>query len=165
MRRTILKSLSFLLAFIVLAVQTQSLSGRTINANTPSIEESAFILNQNELDLVFAELNELDNYLTSNEGLTYADLQAEGSTLIANISDITAPLGQTQEGEAPLGIPAFWWGCILGWVGLLIVYVVTDKDQVQTKKALNGCLISSGVNVLIVIIYYVWLASEVNSII
>lgn len=164
MKKILFRSLSFLLAFIMLTAQTYSLSAKTVTPSTPSVEESAFILDQDALDLAFAELNKLDNYLALNEGVTYADLQAIGSSLITNVSDISAPLGQAEDGkEPPLGIPAFWWGCVLGWVGLLLVYVLTDKDKEQTKKAMTGCLVGTGVSTVILVVYYVWLYSELES--
>lgn len=165
MRKILFKCMSLLMAIALLAAQNHSLSAKTIITSTPSIEESALIFDQGAFDLVFGELNELDNYLALNEGVTYADLQAAGSELIANVSDVSAPLGQSEKGngELPLGIPAFWWGCILGWVGLLLVYLFTDKDKEQTKKALTGCLISTGVSLVISIVYYVWLYNELDA--
>ena len=45
-------------------------------------------------------------------------------------------------------IASFLWGCAFGWVGLLIVYLVTDNDKEQTKKALWGCL-ANGVAIVV----------------
>lgn len=162
MKKTLLKSFSLILAFTMLAAQTHSLSAKTITTNSPDLEESAFVLDQATLDLAFSELDDLESFLAQNEGVTYADLLATGSDLIANISDITAPMGQGAASDEPLlGIPAFWWGCVLGWVGLLLVYVLTDKDREQTRKALTGCLISTGVGVVLSGIYYFWIWNEV----
>ena len=155
MKKFLFKSLSVLMAFVLLVAQSHVLSAKPINAGIPSMEESVFTLDENTLDLALSELNELDNYLSLNEGVTYADLEAAGSELIANISDIAAPMGMAQGGEdLPLGIPAFWWGCVLGWIGWLLVYVLTDKDKVQTKQAFTGCLISSGVSVALSVLWY-----------
>lgn len=153
-----LKSLSVFLTLVFLTAQSFSLSAGTIMSPSHSLDESVFGYDQNALESAFFELDELDNYLEQNEGLTYNDLQAAGNVLIAGISDISAPLGLPDgDDELPLGIPAFWWGCILGWVGLLVVYLVTDKDKEQTKKALTGCLISTGVSVAISVVYWVWI--------
>ena len=129
----------------------------------PSADPSVFQLDETELDNVLADLHRLDTYLEENPGTTYADLQQSGSELIMNVSDLAAPMGASQEGEAPLGIPAFWWGCILGWVGILLVYLLTDNDKAQTKKALNGCLISTGVGVVLYVIYVALLVETTNS--
>ncbi|MFO7621521.1 MAG: hypothetical protein R6W81_09700 [Bacteroidales bacterium] len=162
MKKTLLKSFSLILAFVMLAAQTHSLSAKTITTNAPDLEESVFVLDEAVLDLAFSELDDLESFLAQNEGVTYADLQAAGSDLIANISDITAPMGQGAASDDPLfGIPAFWWGCVLGWVGLLLVFLLTDKDRELTRKAMTGCLISSGVAVVLSGIYYFWIWNEV----
>ncbi len=44
--------------------------------------------------------------------------------------------------EPALGIPSFIWGFVLGWVGILIVYLVTEDNE-ETKKALWGCVAST----------------------
>jgi hypothetical protein len=154
MKKTLLKSASLLMAFIMLIAQNQSLAARTIAPGLASLDESALSYDQTALDLALGELNELDNYLSMNDGVTFADMEAAGSTLITNVSDVSAPLGMADDGESPLGIPAFWWGCILGWVGLLLVFVLTDKDKDQTKKALNGCLVSTGVTIALYVVYF-----------
>jgi hypothetical protein len=162
MKKTLLKSFSLILAFVMLAAQTHSLSARTITTNAPVLEESLFILDQAAMDLAFSELDELDSFLAQNEGVTYADLQAADSDLITDITDATSPMGQGAASDDPLfGIPAFWWGCVLGWVGLLLVFLLTDKDRALTKKALTGCLISSGVAIVISGVYYLWIWNEV----
>ncbi len=154
MKKSLLKTLSVMMSAILLVAQTHVLSAKTIDTGIASIEESAFNLDENAMDLAFSELNELDTYLDMNEGVTYADLEAAGSDLITNISDIAAPLGISQEAEPPLGIPGFWWGCLLGWVGLLLVYIMTDQDKVQTRKAFTGCLVSSIGMLVVYGVYY-----------
>ena len=41
--------------------------------------------------------------------------------------------------EPALGIPGFVWGLVLGVIGILVVYLVTE-DKEETKKALYGCI-------------------------
>ena len=162
MKKIFFKSFSVLLALIMLTVQTQSLSARPINAGLQSIGESALNLDQESLNAAMQELNALETYLDQNAGVTYNDLAAVGSELILNVSASSSPLGFDQDGENVLGIPPFLWGCVLGWVGLLIVYIATDNDRTQVKKALTGCLIGTGVSVALYAIYAVWLINEVQ---
>ncbi len=89
--------------------------------------------------------NELDEYLNDNAGTTFIDLQSVDSELIMGIENSTAPLGMGEDNEPPLGIPSFLWGCILGIIGILLVYIITDGDKDETKKALWGMLIWVGV--------------------
>lgn len=162
MRKFVFKPLSLFLAVALLSAQTHVLSAKTITAGLPGMEESVFSLDENALELALGGLNELDSYLTMNEGVTYADLEAANSELIINISDISAPLGMPQDGEPLMGIPAFWWGCVLGWVGWLLVYVLTDKDKEETKKAFNGCLVSSAVSVALSLVYYLVIMESIH---
>lgn len=164
MKKFLFKTLSLTLAISLLAAQNNVLAAKTIASGMSSMEESAFTLDQEAFDEAFSELNELESYLALNEDLTYSDLEASGSELITNISDISAPMGTApQDDDNLMGIPAFWWGCVLGWVGWLLVYVLTDQDSAQTKKAFNGCLISTGVSVVLSVIYYAVIAGSVNS--
>lgn len=98
----------------------------------------------------FNDLNTLEAYLQVNEGVTYMDLLATESSLISNITNSSHLLGAIN--EPPLGIPSFVWGCILGWVGILIVYFVSE-DKDETKKALYGCLVST---VGAIVVYVIW---------
>ncbi len=54
--------------------------------------------------------------------------------------------------EPALGIGGFWWGLILGWVGILIVYLVTE-DKEETKKALYGCIVQGVVGLACYVLY------------
>ena len=148
MKKVLFKSMGVMLALVLLTAQTQSLSARTIDLGIQSIEIAELTLDQVALDQAMSELNILDNYLAQNEGVTYSELQASGSDLITNISDNASPMGMPA-GDDLLGIPAFWWGCILGWVGLLLVYILTDNDKAEVKKALKGCIVSSLVGVVL----------------
>ncbi len=152
MKKFLFKTLSVFLAIVLLVSQNQIVSAKTIEVNLPSVDISVFDLNEDALAMAMQELTELDNYLTTNEGTTYSDLVEIGSELIANVSDSTSPIGMNQEGESPLGISPFLWGCVLGWVGLLIVYLMTDQDKEMTKKALIGCLVGTGVWVVVWVI-------------
>lgn len=143
MKKFGMKSLGVFLALVVLLTQTHVVSAKTIETGYINLNESDLTLDLHQLDLVMNDLNQLDNYLNQHNELTFQDLQDAGSELISNVSDSPSPSGMGSNGELPLGISGFWWGCILGVVGMLIVYLVTDNDKVQVKKSLYGCLIGS----------------------
>jgi len=163
MKKILFKTLSLTLAIVLLAAQNNVLAAKTLETGMSSMEESAFTLDQEAFDEALSDLNELDSYLALNVDLTYSDLEAADSELITNISNVAAPMGTApQDDDDLMGIPAFWWGCVLGWVGWLLVYVLTDQDSAQTKKAFNGCLISSGVSVALSVLYYTVIATSTN---
>lgn len=164
MKKLLLKTFSVIMAIVLLSSQSMVLSAKAIDVYIPSIDESALTLNESAVDQAFAELNNLDNYLNQNAGTTYSDLKSSNSDLLLNVSDNAAPMGMSEKGDLPLGIPSFWWGCILGWVGLLIVYLVTDNDRTEVKSAFKGCLISAGVSVVIYILWWALWAGTAKTI-
>jgi hypothetical protein len=162
MKKTLLKCLSVFLAVVLIAAQCQNLSAKTIETTLPSVDVSVFSFDENGLNSVMSGLTTLENYVNQNTGVVYGELSKTGSNLIANVESNAAPMGMEQQGESPLGIPAFLWGCVLGWVGILVVYMLTDKDKVQAKKALNGCLVSAGAIAVFYVVYIVWLVSVID---
>ncbi|SOE21416.1 hypothetical protein SAMN06298216_1886 [Spirosomataceae bacterium TFI 002] len=106
----------------------------------------------------FEQLNKIENYVQQNEGLTLEGLKAEKSDLVDGISLSADASAAVAADEMPLGIPAFWWGCVLAVLGVILVYVLTDQDKEQTKKALFGCLVFAGAWV----IYYVVIVAVIG---
>lgn len=133
------------MSIVLLFSQTLSLSARTSDLPLPVIDESVLVLDEDALNEAMTELNELDEYLNDNEGVTFTELESSDSELIQKMDNSTAPLGVDRANEPPLGIPSFLWGCILGIVGILLVYILTDGDKSETKKALWGMLVWVGV--------------------
>ncbi|MGR3812173.1 hypothetical protein [Jiulongibacter sp. NS-SX5] len=100
-----------------------------------------FEFKNSELDQEFAELNALES-LVAEQNLTLEEVQSLQPELVSNIElNATASISQTA-GEMPVLGP-FWWGCCLGIVGLLLVYIITDNDKGQVKTALWGCIVST----------------------
>ncbi|MCF8324327.1 MAG: hypothetical protein K9I84_05160 [Leadbetterella sp.] len=107
------------------------------------------------IDSEFEQLNKIEKFVINNEGTTLDNLKSQNSELLTDIKIEADAASVVASSDLPAGIPAFWWGCVLSWVGLILVYVLTDKDSAQTKKALLGCLVGAGVWV----IYYVLVVS------
>jgi hypothetical protein len=107
------------------------------------------------IDSEFEQLNKVEKFVQNNEGTTLDNLKSQNSELLTDINLEADTASAVAASDLPAGIPAFWWGCVLSWVGLILVYVLTDKDSAQTKKALMGCLVGAGVWV----IYYVLVVS------
>lgn len=112
-------------------------------------------LDAKNIDAEFEQLNKIEKFVQNNEGTTLDNLKSQNSELLTDIKIEADTASVVASSELPAGIPAFWWGCVLSWVGLILVYVLTDKDSAQTKKALLGCLVGAGVWV----IYYVLVVS------
>lgn len=147
MKKFLLKTVGVLLSMSLLFSQTVSIYARSASPDSPELEESAFSYDEDEMSEALSELNELDAYLEMNVDQTYASLAESGNPLIADIESTASPMGMAgQDGEPPLGIPSFLWGCVFGIIGLLIVFVATDSDKDETRKAMWGCVASTVVS-------------------
>lgn len=159
MKKFLLKSLSVFLAITLLASQNFSVYAGN-GASAVTFDESVFSFDEELLFAELEELNELDAFIETNEGTTYSELENEGSLLLTNIENTAAPMGTAEGGEPPLGIPSFLWGCVFGVVGLVIVYIMTENDMDETKKAMWGCVASTAVSVVLyMVIWGAWAAS------
>ena len=114
-----------------------------------------FDLNEDQINAEFAELNELEVFVTKNDGITLSQLRESNNALALklNLSN-NGIAGLMMLEEPPLGIPSFIWGFCLGWVGLLVTYLVTD-DKEETKKALIGCLVGGATFVILYFVLFV----------
>ncbi|WP_435357613.1 lipoprotein [Emticicia sp. SJ17W-69] len=108
--------------------------------------QPAMVMNEQSINAEFEKLNKLEQYVTSHEGTTLEDVK--DTELTKDLKLDTNVTNTVAAGDLPANIPAFWWGCVLSWVGVLIVYLVTDKDKDQTKKALMGCLIGAAIYIV-----------------
>lgn len=120
-----------------------------------------FTYNETEVSVNMEQLDELETYVNNHEGVTYEEVKAENAELVANVSETPMLIGRTQK-KPPLGIPSFLWGCIFGVAGLAVVYFITDNKK-ETKKALWGCVTSTGVVLLVYILAFVVFASSATS--
>ena len=143
-----MKSISVFMALLLLTTQTISIAARPSDVRIADLDESVLILDESALDEAMMELNVLDEFLSGNPGVTYSDLESSESSLIVGIKDTASPLGMDSENEPPLGVPSFLWGCILGVVGIILVYIITDGDKIETKKALWGMLVWVGIIII-----------------
>lgn len=127
-------------------------------------EGNVFNDNLSAMEQEFSGINALEQEVT-NRQVTYSDLATENSALINAVEanqDLGASLLGAKGDDTALGIPGFWWGCVLGLVGVLIVYILVDDraKKEQTKKALIGCLVGS---VLGTVLYFVLVAGALAS--
>lgn len=124
-----------------------------------------FNLDYNSVKAEFSELNQLGEMVMANESLTYSQLLATNGNLISEMNLVSeGAIPQGGEKNPVLGIPSFLWGCGLGVVGMLVVYIVSDKDKVETKKAMWGCLTWTGISVVATVVYYVAIVGAVSTI-
>lgn len=132
------------------ADNTVGVASLTETVSTPVLTESqTMTFDEKNVNAEFEKLNKLEQYVTSHEGTSLEDVKNTELTKELNLD--TNVTNAVAVDELPLNIPAFWWGCVLGPIGILAVYLITDKDKDQTKKALFGCLVTAAVY----IVYYI----------
>ncbi len=98
---------------------------------------SLFDYDATRVEKVLVSVNVLDDYV-SRKKISVNDLHSD-NPLLKNFS---FPSAFPSSKHPFLGIPSFCWGLFLGWVGILIVYLVSE-DKDETRKALYGCIVGS----------------------
>ena len=153
MKKFLFKSLSVALALLLLNTQTFAFNLKSAVDISSTEIEATTEFNDSEIYEAFADISTLDQYLQTNEDKTYSDLELEDSSMLAGVSSTTTlPLSSSASDELALGIPSFLWGCVFGIIGVVVVYLMTDENKEQTKKAVYGCVASTVVGIVFYIV-------------
>jgi hypothetical protein len=133
----------------------------TFNLGNATENADLFKVDDQEINAEFAQLNELEQFVEANEGLTLSEINTN-NPLVQNLNNSSDILGilSTLRGEPPLGIPSFAWGACFGVAGIAVVYFVSD-DRDETRKAFTGCAVVQGVAILIYIVYVVAVGASI----
>lgn len=102
--------------------------------------DDSFSYRTDEVNIHLEPLMKLELLHKSFPDKTFQELIEEND--LDSYSYTNASKIQTGFSEPMPIIPAFWWGCILGWVGILVVFLVT-QDSLQTQNALWGCIVGT----------------------
>lgn len=116
-------------------------------------EADNFKYNKQQIQDEFSDLNILEKTVIDYNFITLPEMQSK-NMMSGQFSAMH--LTNNLMMDPALGIPGFWWGCLLGPVGIIAVYILSDEDKEETKKALTGCIVAGGVEAIIMIAYYVW---------
>jgi hypothetical protein len=145
-----MKFTAVFLALSLLNLQSYAMSFIGSDFSNEAMEVVSF--DESEIYNAFNEISEL------SEVLLTSDVSAEeiaDNSILSNVSmNATLPLSADDDGSIgpPLGIPSFLWGCLLSWVGILLVYLLTEENRDETKKAVWGCVAGSAAYVLFYVI-------------
>ncbi len=105
-----------------------------------------FEYDESKINTELNELNELENYVNNNQGITLSEMLNNKNSLVTNMAlDMSFCLSD----DTPMGIPSFCWGCFFGPVGVLMVWAFTDRSKKQTTDAFWGCAISTPIYVVL----------------
>ncbi|WP_339924014.1 hypothetical protein [uncultured Cyclobacterium sp.] len=108
------------------------------------------------IEAQFSELDQLEEYVLSNEGITLKEVVANSNAFDVNLDANMLNNFAVNAGDHPVaGIPSFLWGCVLGPIGIAIVHFDAE-DKEQTRKAIWGCVALGGVYALLVAASYLF---------
>lgn len=107
------------------------------------------------IEAQFSDLDQLEEYVLSNEGITLEEVVAENKGLNVNLDADMLNNFAVNADHPVAGIPSFLWGCVLGPVGIAIVHFDAE-DREQTRKAIWGCVALGGVYALLVAASYIF---------
>lgn len=119
-------------------------------------DSDEFSFNSQLLKEEFSELSSLESLILTNG---YPGLSELGDEQLLKSGYLSSSPSFPGNGEDPLGIPGFWWGCVLGPVGIIAAYILSDNDKEQARKALNGCIVATVVQVAVVVVWYIAILS------
>ena len=101
-----------------------------------------FSYDHEALAVEMTSLNSLESFVTANPGVSLSDMLASENELVEGLGDANAFYGFDMMNDKALGIGGFLWGCCLGPVGVLVVWLVAD-DPSETKKSIFGCIVNA----------------------
>jgi Na+/proline symporter len=132
--------------FLLLCLMGAGLSQMRAN------DAALFSYDRNAMETAISSVAAIENFVAQNPEISINDLAKTGNLLVNGVDINTNPFGLN--GEPPLGISSFLWGCIFGWVGLLVVYIATDNDKEQVKKALWGCVTATATWIIFYFVFW-----------
>lgn len=114
-------------------------------------DSQLFTYDKGSVKKAVSDMSQVEQLINQNPNVSVDQLMAEGK--ISKSFEVNSSSPFSVMGEPPLGIPSFLWGCLLGWVGLLIVYLITE-DKEETKKALWGCVAATAVWIIFYVAFW-----------
>lgn len=143
MKKILQSFFSVVLAILMFSSQAVAYTNSATAINTDSEIDAVVDFDEASIYNAFDEVDELLATLENNSDITYSELEAKGSEMIANVSSSAAVAMSSSNYDSPPFISAFLWGCIFNLAGVLIVGITTDFDNEQLKKSAWGCLFNS----------------------
>jgi len=96
-----------------------------------------FTYDKSAVTAALSELTVLESYVVEHPALAIVTHSDNGTLMINGITLYTT----SPYDGGPLIVPAFWWGCVFGPIGILIVYVVTNNDHEAVRRSVMGCVV------------------------
>jgi len=127
-----MKNLPRLLFFILLVFAAKSSFSSSYND---------FTYDKNELESEFADLTQLENYVSEHKDLTLSNMLSNSSILPNSLLQNLQAHPRITFDDPPS--TAFFLGCCLGPIGVLIILASSDAGAGDVGKAITGCIVPS----------------------
>jgi hypothetical protein len=108
----------------------------------------------------FKKLEKIEKFIENNPNYTLSELAEKQPDLIAEIRFSDQTSTSFLESDDPGGFPPFWWGFCLGVWGILLVFLLTDKDKAAVNLAVKGCMTSTLVGLGVYLIFFIIALSQ-----
>lgn len=120
---------SFFLTLAALCISSLTMAGHA----------DLFSYDKDQLRAEMSDLQEAEDYLIAHKNLNFMGLNELKPELVQQLGLDACSLGgfSMLSGERLWKIPSYFWGCCLGPVGVIVVYIVAD-DSAETKKSFMG---------------------------
>jgi hypothetical protein len=160
MKKSLFTTMVILMA--LMAFQFQAKAGATLSLSAG--DEAIVNFDESEIYSSFDQVSDLVSYVSENEAVTYSDVASVNNELVENVSSSAAVALSNSSQDSPPLISAFWWGCLTGPIGIVVVAVTTGSDKEQIKKSAIGCAIPAGIAILYYVIVIVIVGASVASV-
>ena len=108
-------------------------------------------LEKPDISSEFTQLNRLETLAIQKQDVE--SISKSNPEILKNIRlDSSSSIFRKEKRDLPLGIPAIVWGICCCIFGVGLVYLHTDNDMEQVKKALIGCAIYMVVNMIFYVV-------------
>lgn len=121
----------------------------------PAATTHAFSVDETQANAALSELDALEQHVLNNSGTTLEDVQATRPDLTEHLqlSETASVLSPNNTNTSIAGIPPFFWGFLLSFIGVLIVHF-TNRDVLDTQMAIYGALTALGMVIFYFILRY-----------
>jgi hypothetical protein len=149
----------FLSSILMVGILSTNLIAENSKSIADSPDQISEVLKADKIviDQEFQSLEALEQRIKS-ENLKFSDLEESTVSSLALKEDVHGSLlAVAGADELPLGIPGFWWGLCLSWVGILLVVLLMEDApdrKEQTKNAIIGALVGIGVWIIFWVLFW-----------
>jgi hypothetical protein len=117
-------------------------TGILISSVTIANQSELFSYDKERLAIDMSGLQQMEDYICMHDGVTFGALQESGNELAGYLRSGASQVDEPEDEEEVMRlmrIPSYLWGCCLGPVGAIVVYIALD-DSDETRKSFMGCV-------------------------